>query len=291
MIYKDCDNKAAVAAILERMLALAGPDKRALIERQLRTMRAGIRGEREAALLLDSWLKDATRTAVVHDLRLDPGDGKPAQIDHLLIQRTRRFHLLDTKHFSQGMKITDEGQFLRWNEAAKTWDPVPSPLLQNERNLAVLRRVLEKLGLGGCPVESWVLVAPQARIERPRRFDTSHVMRADQFIERLNKSLEPLPLLDAAGGMLRTGSHDSIGDIAHKLAALHRPSTTDYMARFGVVHEAPAAPPATAAPPLAARAVALADDCQDEEQAPEPPPGLAAPASPAPAAPQPPRPG
>lgn len=283
MIYKDCDNKEAVVTILQRMLALAGPDKRALIERQLRTMRAGIRGERDAAWLIDSYLKDATRTAVVHDLRLDSGagDGKAAQIDHLLIQRTRRFHLLDTKQFSQGVKITDEGQFLRWNESAKSWDPVPSPLLHNEHNRAVLRRTLETLGLGDCPIESWVLVAPHARIERPRRFDTARVMRADQFIEKMNKSLEGVPAL-AAAGLLRSGLIDSIGDIANKLAALHCPSTTDYMARFGVAHDAqpansPTAPPAAAAAaPAAAKAVALADACQDEDQAAEPAPALPA---------------
>lgn len=244
MIYKDCDNKEPVVAILERMLALAGPDKRALIERQLRTMRAGLKSEREAAWLIDVYLKDATRTAVVHDLRLDlrtgSDGGQVAQIDHLLIQRTRRFHLLDTKHFSQALKITDAGEFLRWNEAAKTWDSMPSPLAQNAARVPVLRRALEKLGLGDCPIDSWVVVAPSTRIDRPRRFDTSQVIRTDQFIERMNKSLENAPALEGAAGLLRTGLVDSIGDIAHKLIALHCPSTTDYMARFGVVHEAQA---------------------------------------------------
>lgn len=250
MIYKDCDNKEPVVTILERMLALAGPDKRALIERQLRTMRAGLKSEREAAWLIDVYLKDATRTAVVHDLRLDlrldSGCDQVAQIDHLLIQRTRRFHLLDTKHFSQALKITDAGEFLRWNEAAKAWEGMPSPLAQNAARVPVLRRALDKLGLGDCPIESWVLVAPSTRIDRPRRFDTSQVIRTDQFIERMNKSLENAPALEAAAGLLRTGLYDSIGDIAHKLVALHRPSTTDYMARFGVVHEAPAVQASTA---------------------------------------------
>jgi hypothetical protein len=242
MIYKDCDNKEPIVTILERMLALAGPDKRALIERQLRTMRAGIKGEREAAWLLDVYLKDATRTAVIHDLRLDLGDGQVAQIDHLLIHRTRRLYVLETKPFSQGVKITEEGEFLRWNEAARAWQSMPSPLAQNERNVPVLRRALETLGLGDCQIESWVLVAPNARLDRPRRHDTWRVVKADQFIERMNKSLENAPAHGALDGLLRTGLYDSIGDIAHKLVALHRPSTTDYMARFGVMPEAQPAP-------------------------------------------------
>ena len=238
MIYKDCDNKEPVVAILERMLKLAGPDKRALIERQLRTMRAGIRGERESTQLIDVYLKDATRTAVVHDLRLDLGDGAVAQIDHVLIHRTRRFYVLETKPFSHGLKISDDGEFLRWNDFNKAWEGMPSPLAQNERKVLVLRRVLEKMGLGDCPIESWVLVAPHARIDRPRKFDSSKVVRLDQFIEKMNKSLENAPALGALDGLLRTGLYDSIADIAHKLVALHCPSTTDYMARFGVTHEA-----------------------------------------------------
>ncbi|MET0982355.1 MAG: nuclease-related domain-containing protein [Telluria sp.] len=238
MIYKDCDNKEPIVTILERMLALAGPDKRALIERQLRTMRAGIKGEREAAWLIDVYLKDATRTAVIHDLRLDLGDGQVAQIDHLLIHRTRRFYVLETKPFSHGVKITDEGEFLRWNEAGKSWESMPSPLVQNERNVPVLRRTLETMGLGDCPIESWVLVAPNARIDRPRKYDTWRVVKADQFIEKMNKALENGPAHGALDDLLRTGLYDSIGDIANKLIALHSPATTDYMARFGVVPEA-----------------------------------------------------
>lgn len=264
MIYKDCDNKEPVVAILERMLKLAGPDKRALIERELRTMRAGIKGEREAAWLLDRHLKDATRTAVVHDLRLELEDGRTAQIDHLLIHRTRRFYVLDSKHFAQGVRITEEGEFLRWNEARKAFESMPSPLVQNERHVLVLRTVLEQLGpeLGQAPVEALALIAPQARIERPRRFDTAQVMKADHFIEKLNNGLDHAGAPNLLGGLLRTGLRDSIGDIAKKLVALHRPSTTDYMARFGVVPETPAAPARAAAPQAVQDSSAEASDAQ-----------------------------
>lgn len=238
MIYKDTDNKDAVLAILEKMLALAGADKKALIERELRIMRAGVKGERESAYLIDFHLKDSTRTAVVHDLRLVLDDGRVAQIDHLLIHRTRRIYILETKHFAHGVKITEQGEFLRWNDWKKTYEGMPSPLAQNERHALVLRRVLESLGLGESPIETLVLVAPEARIDRPRKFDTSQVVKADQFMERLHKSLEGAPVLTALSGLLKNTVSDSIGDIAKKLVALHRPSTSDYMARFGVQREA-----------------------------------------------------
>lgn len=238
MIYKDTDNKDAVIAILEKMLTLAGADKKALIERELRIMRAGVKGERESAYLIDFHLKDSTRTAVVHDLRLVLDDGRVAQIDHLLIHRTRRIYILETKHFAHGVKITEQGEFLRWNDWKKTYEGMPSPLAQNERHALVLRKVLESLGLGESPIETLVLVAPDARIDRPRKFDTSQVVKADQFMERLGKSLEGAPVLTALSGLLKNTVSDSIGDIAKKLVALHRPSTSDYMARFGVQREA-----------------------------------------------------
>jgi len=238
MIYKDSDNKDAVLAILEKMLALAGPDQKAPVERALHTVRAGVKGERESACFIDVRLKDSTRTAVVHDLRLVLDDGRVAQIDHLLIHRTRRFCILDTKHFAQAVKMTEQGEFLRWNDWKKAYESMPSPLAQNARRALVLREVLESIGLGDSPIDSMVLVAPGARIDRPRKFDTSLVVQADQFMERMSKSLEEAPVFTALSGLLTHTVSHSIGDIAKKLVALHRPSTADYMARFGVRREA-----------------------------------------------------
>lgn len=233
MIYKDIDNKEPVVAILERMLAMAGPDQKNAIEGELLAMRAGIRNERQAAYLIDSHLKDATRIAVVHDLRLAPRGGSVAQIDHVLIHRSRRFYVLDTKRFAQGLRITEDSEFLRWDEARECFEAVPSPLARSEQNAALLRRALAYLGIPDAPVEALVLVAPGARIERPRRRDTAQVMRADAFLDRLNALADGTGLAPL-GGLLRSSLHDSIGDIARKLAALHRPSTADCMARFGV---------------------------------------------------------
>jgi hypothetical protein len=250
MIYKDSDNKMPVVAILQRMLTLAGPDKRTLIERELYMMCAGIAAEREAAALIDVYLKDSTRTAVVHDLRLVTNEGEAAQIDHLLIHRSRRFYLLDTKHFSQGLRITEDGAFLRWNEAARSLEPLPSPLDALARQVSVLRDALEPFGLDDAPVETLVLLAPNARIERPRRFDSARVIKADQFMEKLNNGADNAPAVAALAHLNRTRMSDSIGDIAHKLIALHRPSTADTLARFGLRREARPAPRADDTAPM-----------------------------------------
>jgi hypothetical protein len=248
VIYKDIDNKEPFLAVLEKMLALAGPDKKAQIERTLRIMRAGIKGERASGHFIDTCLKDSTRTAVVHDLRLVADDGEVAQIDHLLVHRMGRFTVLNTRLFADGVRISERGEFLRWNETEDDFKGMPSPLVQNERHARVLRQVLETIGQGEAAIESLVLVAPDARVERPRRFDTSMVMKPEQFMEKLNRALEGAPIVSALGGLLKSGTSDSIGDIARKLVQLHRPSATDYLARFGILRgPAQPSPPASAA--------------------------------------------
>jgi hypothetical protein len=249
MICKNADSKAEAIATLEDLLARATPDKKALIERELRIMRAGIKGEQEAAYLIDFQLKESKNTAVIHDLRVQLGDGRVAQIDHLLIHRTLRFYILETKHFSHGIKITDEGEFLRWNDWKKTYEGIPSPIEQNERHAAVLRTLLSKLGMGEPKIESMILIAPQARIDRSKRFDSAKVVKADQFLTAMQKNLDNTNIFGLLGGLAKASFSESIGDIAKKLIRLHRPITIDYAARFGMAGSSsiPGAPPLSAA--------------------------------------------
>ncbi|WP_194713049.1 nuclease-related domain-containing protein [Noviherbaspirillum soli] len=248
MICKNADSKAEAIATLESLLARATPDKKALIDRELRMMRAGVKGEQEAAYLIDFQLKESKNTAVVHDLRVQLGDGRVAQIDHLLIHRTLRFYILETKHFSHGVKITDEGEFLRWNDWKKTYEGIPSPIEQNERHAAVLRTLLSKLGLGEPKIESMILIAPQARIDRSKRFDSARVVKADQFLTAMQKNLDNTNIFGLLGGLAKASFSESIGDIAKKLIRLHRPITIDYAAKFGMASSSsvPVTPPLSA---------------------------------------------
>lgn len=234
MICKNADSKAGALATLESLLARATPDKKALIDRELRIMRAGVKGEQEAAYLIDFQLKNSKNTAVIHDLRVQLGDGRVAQIDHLLIHRTLRFYILETKHFSHGVKITDEGEFLRWNDWKKTYEGIPSPIEQNERHAAVLRTLLSKLGMGEPKIESMILIAPQARIDRSKRFDSSRVVKADQFLTAMQKDLDNVNIFGLLGGLAKASFSESIDDIAKKLIRFHRPIVIDYAAKFGM---------------------------------------------------------
>ena len=61
----------------------------------------------------------------IHDLRLEV-NGRVAQIDHLLVNRTMTFYVFETKHFHAGIKIGEDGQFLKWNNYRKTFEGMPS---------------------------------------------------------------------------------------------------------------------------------------------------------------------
>lgn len=249
MIYKDNDNKEPILAVLAKMQALAGPERQAQIAHAMDGMRAGLRAERDSARLLDAHLKNSTRTAVLHELRLVAHDGQAAWLDHLLVHRMGRFTILDTRHFGEVLRITEQGGFLRWNADEDRFEPLPSPLARSERHVRVLRQVLETIGQGEAAIESLLLAAPDVRIERPRRFDTSMLVKPEQFLDRLNKSLEAAPIVSALGGLLRNGESDSIGDIAKKLMQLHRPSGADYLARYGIPRKATHAVAASTATP------------------------------------------
>jgi len=116
---------------------------------------------------------------------------------------------------------------------------MPSPLAQNERHTAVLRDafdridLLTRLGIRLTPVFlSYVLVSPRARIERPKRLDTSHVLKADMF--SVEDELNKRGLLKGIGHITRFVAPATLRAIGRQLVALHTPATVNYAARFGI---------------------------------------------------------
>src|SRR3546814_6571366 len=97
-------------------------------------------------------------------------------------------YVRDPKHVHAGIKITEDGGFLRWNNYQKTYEGMASPLEQNERHIQVLKDVMAqielptRLGVRIPPsLQSFVLVGPEAKIYRPKRFE-------DRKSTRLNSS-------------------------------------------------------------------------------------------------------
>ena len=236
MILKEADRKDTQIAELEAYLAAPGipAATRPHIERELKFLRAGIKGERESAYDIDFYSGASKNRIVIHDLRFEH-DGRVAQIDHLVLNRLLEVYVLETKHFSEGVSINEQGEFAIWFGGKPRG--IPSPLEQNERHIMVLREVFKtltmptRLGIRLQPsFESLVLVSKNARIGRPAKFDTDRVMKSDQFERWIMKNIDSgSPLM-----MAKVVSIDTLADVATQLVALHRPLVPDYRARFGL---------------------------------------------------------
>lgn len=257
MILKAADDKSTHIQQLEGLIAIASADKRPLLEQELRNLRAGIKAEQEAAYLINFDLEKSQNTVVIHDLRLEI-NGRVAQIDHLLIHRTLNVFVLETKHLHAGMRITETGEFESWNAFKKCYEGMASPLAQNERHIAVLKEAIaridmpSKMGLRLSPVyHSYVLVSPKSRIDRPKKFDTSHIIKADMLGKTLDDIFEKAGVLDTFGGLARFMSTETLIKAGQTLLRMHRPALFDYAARFGIQPQQVAQPQAAgqAAPP------------------------------------------
>jgi hypothetical protein len=235
MIVKNADDKGPALATLESLRVHAEPKKQKYIDDEIRMLRAGIKGEQESAYHIDFDFRESEITSVIHDLRLEMG-GRVAQIDHLIIHRTQKFYVLETKSFSHGLKITDEGEFLRWNDWKKTYEGMPSPIEQNRRHVEVLRYVLVRMGYANPEIESFILVSPAARIDRSKLHPCPEVVKADQFTTKFKKRY--LASVSTVSGIFNGLSKGlfgaSAGAIAKDLVRLHKPITIDYKAKFGL---------------------------------------------------------
>lgn len=230
---KDIEN---LSALLKHPQATA--DTRQKIEREIRNIRSGMHGERETAYELEfnfqnkNWL-------VIHDLRIEYG-GRVAQLDHVLINRFLNVYVCESKRFSEGVAINEQGEFAAFYNHRPYG--IPSPIEQNKRHVAVLEALFEsgalalprRLGFTVRPrVESFVVVSKSARISRPKvsveGLDT--VLKSDQFAARVRQELENGMLLAA---LTKLVDEAALSTFARQLVALHKPIEFDWAAKFGL---------------------------------------------------------
>ncbi len=259
MIIKNADDKTSQIQQLEGLLNVANGDQKNRITQELRNTRAGIKAEQEAAYLIDFDLGKSQNTLVIHDLRLEIG-GRVAQIDHLLINRTLNIFVLETKHFHAGLKVTEEGEFMSWNAFKKCFEGMSSPFAQNERHIAVLNDALaridmpSKVGLRLSPVcHSYVLVSSKARIDRPKKYDTSRIIKSDMLASTLEKFFDKAGVLEVVGSLARCLSSETLEKVGQTLLRMHRPASFDYAAKFGIQQGQQSTPPVTMTPPVVAK--------------------------------------
>jgi hypothetical protein len=255
VLIKSADDKQgdidALTALSTRS-DLDAPTKRR-IEHEIRTIRAGIAGERDAVYQID--FNDRMRKrAVIHDLRIEV-DGRVAQIDHLLITQVLDMWVCESKHFAEGVGVNEHSEWVAfWNGKPHG---IPSPVEQNRRHIAVLNdafarglvRLPKRLGVTLKPrVHSLILVSSSARVSRPKGRAAEQVdgldtlVKVDQLATTIDKRGDEATALSSVGALARYISPAALEDFGKRLVALHRPIQIDWAARFGL-SAASAVPP------------------------------------------------
>ncbi|HEY3490385.1 MAG TPA: nuclease-related domain-containing protein [Candidatus Deferrimicrobiaceae bacterium] len=259
MLIKQRDDRSGDVAVLRRLLEQPLTAKqRFLIERELKCLDSGVRGEDSSAYYIEFRYRNSQNWAVIHDLRLEH-EGFSAQIDHLLINRFLEVYVLESKNYYYGIKINPEGEFLAWN--GKSYVGIESPVEQNRRHIELLEKVIKQAGIAptrlGIPLpvtfRSYVMVAPGARVDRPikGKLDTSMVVKADDLMKTIDERLDsPSPAFVFAA-LTKVVSAETLESFAKALAFKHKRGGIDYAAKIGVPLIAATPPPLAAPPPPA----------------------------------------
>lgn len=241
MIIKEADDKRTQIETLQSLLERsdATPDIRKRIEQELRNIRAGMKGETEAAYEIGFHFGPSKNWAIIHDLRIEC-DGRIAQIDHIVINRLLDIYVCESKHFSEGIAINEHGECSAFF-GGKPYG-VASPFEQNKKHITVLDSVFKtgmvklpsRLGFTLTPnIKSLVIVSKSARISRPKSsFDgIDSIIKNDQFREKIDKQMDadnsPLLLAKMIGV-------ETLESLASDIAALHKPIAFNWAAKFGL---------------------------------------------------------
>jgi hypothetical protein len=246
MIIKARDSKSQDIAELQVLLdENINTNQRLLIERELKSIKAGAHGEDDAAYFIDFYFSHSKNWAVIHDLRIEH-NGQVAQIDHLLINRMFEFYVLESKSYAYGVKINEIGEFEALYQ--NKYFGIPSPIEQNKRHITLLEKFIKdngilpkRLGIRIQPtVKSFILVAPKSIIRRPdnKRFDTSSVIKADTLKTVIDKELDVVRPSDFAL-IAKIVSGETVNEIAEVLASYHLPAQINFKAKFGIKETTP----------------------------------------------------
>lgn len=214
------------------------------VERELKNLEKGERGEKDAAYNIDFYFGQSKNFALVHDLRLEH-ESFSAQIDHLIINRFMEFHVLETKSYGETLEITSNGEFIaHYGEKSIS---IPSPIEQNDRHIHLLKKIIQGKGIAPkrlgmaipCKYENFVLVDPSTKIKRPSKskFDTSNVLHADRWVNEYRSRIERESTASAALSSMKIIGCGTLNGVGQKIVAMHKPGSFNYKEQLGITEE------------------------------------------------------
>ena len=239
MLIKLKDDVEPAVQKLEELLALKTltGQQRERIEDEIGNIRAGARGEKEAAYHIDFRLKNSKNWMVLHDLRLEH-NGRVAQIDHLLIDRRFDVFVIESKNLKTAVRVNANDEFevkTRWS-----WKGMASPVEQNKRHIQVLSELIgdeklmpTRLGIQIRPkFHNWVLIAPECNLVKGDQKDAT-ILKMDMFDRGMEQFINHNPLSEALS-MAKLCSAETVMSFVEKLVGFHKPIVFDYAAKFGI---------------------------------------------------------
>jgi hypothetical protein len=242
MIIKNMDEYAAELATIERLLQSdPSPAIATALQQDRSTILGTLQHKRDAAYHLDFYFTATPDWAVIHDLCLEMGDDT-VTFDHLLISRELDIYVIETKHYSANVQITEEKEFF-YNVDNRPI-AVTSPADRNQKNIKFLNSYLIQNGLlptrFGLAIKpnfhNVVLVSPTSSVKLPRRnVDLGcEVVRSDIFLEHFNRTLPSGTGAHDFVTLARHISSETLNEMADKLARRHMPKRIDFSRRYGL---------------------------------------------------------
>jgi hypothetical protein len=261
MILKSADDKSSEVAALRELRRHPGAsaEVRQKIASTLHNIVTGIEGEAESAARINfRYGRGSKQWMVIHDLRIIV-DGRVAQMDHVLLNRLGEIFVCESKVRQYGIRMNRFGEFSAIRKDGSLVG-MASPVQQNKRQIHVLKKWVEAhqvkpRNLLGLTIDLWVLglvlVSSNTRIDRPENgfSGLETIFKNDQFENGIWASVpalqgghltfkKPLQMIIGALGALglffRVMSQEELERLARQLLAQHRPTSTDWYAKFNL---------------------------------------------------------
>lgn len=241
MQVKAADDRSSDIKELESLGARRGvaPAIRARIEDELRSMRAGLEGERQAAYEIERTFGPSKKFVTIHDLRFEVG-GYVAQIDHLVLNMLGEIWVCESKHFADGATINDRGEWARrWGRREYGME---SPIAQNRHHILLLGRAFDAglipkyRRLGALPMRpslrSLVLISKKAQMKWPRKRlpELDEVIKVEDIDKHIFNAIDTAPSMK----LFSVVTPSAILRMGENLAALHDPKPIDWLSWFGL---------------------------------------------------------
>lgn len=240
-VLKNFEPRLAEIAQLEWLLEQLTPEqddikRKALVD--LKRVKGGDRGKFNASQFVENLYAGRNDVVMFHDLRLVKGE-QVSQVDHLVVTADGHVTLFETKNFTNGLKVSDDGQFAYWNRFKRSFYSINSPLENAEKNKQNLTPILTQC-LGKAPVfQHFILVDYRAKLIKPEK-GFEMIVRSDEVNAHIQKHSSA-----AKGGFLGSikrmfgmgAEHLTADQLVSRMKPLineHQPQAFNYIEKFGL---------------------------------------------------------